>query len=761
MSQVRLFRRHPQIRWQYRVHEQILISIRQSGGVLSPTDIVIHHSGFADPALQQPKVERNWRLLQLEVQDHPDDPFVLYNLGAVAISRGQHLEALDYLRRSLQKSNPEDTLVPKLYTLLTRGHHQTGQKDEARAVCRKGRQLFPHDGELLFWEATLLQEQGNLDEAARCLEQVLQGQPGQDFAGADAGLHSYRSRHFLADIYRQLGRLPDAEVQWQRVVGDCPHFAPAWRGLADLFLQQGRWAELEGVLTSLDADTGEALHCVLLRGRLALVRKDFAQARRQTEAAIARFPEAVNLRILLSHALLQEGKDWQAAEQALLDLLTLDPFNGEAAHNLRTLLQQQGRATPREERPGETVAVPDVILEPITPAGPLVSLCMMVKNEEHNLAACLDSVADLVGEICIADTGSTDRTKEIAARFGAHVIDFPWVDSFAAARNASMRDARGQSILWLDADDRLDEANRNKLRLLFELLQEGNVGYVMKCLCLPDKDTGTATVVDHLRLFRRHGGLRWTYRIHEQILPSFKQHGGEVRWSDVVIHHTGYQDPATRKVKRKRDLRLLQLEYAEDPEAPFSLFNLGSLFQEMGRKIEAVRFFRASLERSAKSDSIVRKLYASIAQCHNQLGQSQEALAVCREGRKHFPEDRELLFQEGVILRGLGQREEAVRCWKQTLACPKGQHFASVHTGLAGYLTRVNLASAYREQGQTVEAERQWLLALEERPGYEPAWRGLAELYLSQQRFGDLEGLAVTLENSSVTLAARDGQRHT
>jgi glycosyltransferase involved in cell wall biosynthesis len=88
---------------------------------------------------------------------------------------------------------------------------------------------------------------------------------------------------------------------------------------------------------------------------------------------------------------------------------------------------------------------------------------MIVKNEEADLPLCLDC-ADLVNEIVIVDTGSIDRTREIAARYGARVRDFPWVDDFAAARNESIRHASGHWIFWLDADDRIDELNRARLR---------------------------------------------------------------------------------------------------------------------------------------------------------------------------------------------------------------------------------------------------------------------------------------------------------
>jgi glycosyltransferase involved in cell wall biosynthesis len=111
---------------------------------------------------------------------------------------------------------------------------------------------------------------------------------------------------------------------------------------------------------------------------------------------------------------------------------------------------------------------------------------MIVKNEEANLAACLEPVADLFDEIIVVDTGSTDATRQIAQRFGAKVFDFPWCDSFSAARNECLRHATGEWIFWLDADDRLDEPNRDKLRALLASLGQDNAAYSLKCLCLPD-----------------------------------------------------------------------------------------------------------------------------------------------------------------------------------------------------------------------------------------------------------------------------------
>jgi len=89
-----------------------------------------------------------------------------------------------------------------------------------------------------------------------------------------------------------------------------------------------------------------------------------------------------------------------------------------------------------------------------------LTISLIVRNEEHSLGRCLDSVQGLADEIVVVDTGSTDGTREVAAGRGARVFDFPWCDDFAAARNETLRHATGRWVLWLDADEYFDEANR-------------------------------------------------------------------------------------------------------------------------------------------------------------------------------------------------------------------------------------------------------------------------------------------------------------
>ena len=107
-----------------------------------------------------------------------------------------------------------------------------------------------------------------------------------------------------------------------------------------------------------------------------------------------------------------------------------------------------------------------------------ISLCMIVKNEEAVLKRCLDSIADLMDEIIIVDTGSTDRTKEIAADYTSKIYDYRWANDFSAARNFSFSKATMEYIYAADADEVLDEENHMRfLRLKQALLPEDRDRY--------------------------------------------------------------------------------------------------------------------------------------------------------------------------------------------------------------------------------------------------------------------------------------------
>jgi tetratricopeptide (TPR) repeat protein len=346
VDHVRLFRRHPALRWRYRVHEQILPGLRELGAGIRWSEVVIQHTGYQDPGLMQRKLERDFRLLQLDHQEMPADAFVLFNLGMILHEWGRYAEALPYLAESLQRSHPTDSIVRKLYALVVQCQRQMERLEEALTTCREGRRHYPQDVELRFHESVVLKALGDAAGSEGCLLDLLYAQEGEHFASVNPALRSI-ARHNLAVLCREQGRDGEAESHWQAAVADQPEYLPCWVGLGELYLGQKRWAELEPVLGVLETGTlgnvphgGGSVEAELLRARAEMARGEFAVAQGRLRGLIDRQPAALMPRVLLSHALLQEGRDWAAAEQALRDVLTLAPDHAESRRNLTILLRQ-------------------------------------------------------------------------------------------------------------------------------------------------------------------------------------------------------------------------------------------------------------------------------------------------------------------------------------------------------------------------------------------------------------------------------------
>jgi glycosyltransferase involved in cell wall biosynthesis len=336
---IRLFPNHPEIRWRYRIHEQILPAIERQGGKLVRTDIVVHHCGYVDAVQARRKLERNLRLLEWEHAELPNDPNVLYNLGRNYLAVGRTSEALPHLRRSLELARPSDPFVRKLYGQLARAYCQLRQRDEALSACRNGLAAFPHYAELLFLYGQLHQEAGDLEGAKQCYLRLLQ--PGVKFVGEDLDLPGYKARQNLGGIYFQQRLYSEAEAQWRTVAAVQPDYLPAWMGLAALWLTQGRSDEFESTARQLEGNPSGVAMAAMLRARLHAARNDLTAAKHALSVAIAQVPQDVRPRVMLSEMLMHEGRDAAAIEQALRDVLAQDPNHEPTRRNLATLLERR------------------------------------------------------------------------------------------------------------------------------------------------------------------------------------------------------------------------------------------------------------------------------------------------------------------------------------------------------------------------------------------------------------------------------------
>jgi tetratricopeptide (TPR) repeat protein len=201
-----------------------------------------------------------------------------------------------------------------------------------------------------------------------------------------------------------------------------------------------------------------------------------------------------------------------------------------------------------------------------------------------------------------------------------------------------------------------------------------------------------------------------------------------------------------RRRKQERDLRLLELELAERPNHPFVLFNLGMTYADMEDAKQAADFLKQCLEVSTPEESHVRKAYALLAACLLQSSDLSDARQVLDQGLALYPDDAELLFRRGVLEQYKGNYQEAIAAYEAAILDRGERRFSSRDRGITGYKARQNIACAYRDLGRLDLAELQHRLALQETPNFAPAWSGLVESLLAQQKFMTLE---IEIENAS------------
>jgi glycosyltransferase involved in cell wall biosynthesis/Flp pilus assembly protein TadD len=282
---------------------------------------------------------------------------------------------------------------------------------------------------------------------------------------------------------------------------------------------------------------------------------------------------------------------------------------------------------------------------------PSVSLCMIVKNEEENLADCLASVGDFAGEVIVVDTGSTDRTVEIAQALGARVEHFTWIDDFAAARNESIKYATGDYIFWMDADDRLELDGPAKLK---QAMASGQ-SEVYMCRVVSGSASGekTEAIVEHLRLFPNHRGLQFRNVLHESIMEAAQEQKLRIARTNIVVNHTGYDiSPEEYRQKARRNLGIVNAKLAQKPGDLYWRYHRACsliILNELESTIEDYEAVIADPPATLNWDVYVYQAHTALIHLYFDRNQEEDVLRVLHLALERFPNRRHLAVLEGMI----------------------------------------------------------------------------------------------------------------
>lgn len=326
-----------------------------------------------------------------------------------------------------------------------------------------------------------------------------------------------------------------------------------------------------------------------------------------------------------------------------------------------------------------------------------ISLCMIVRDEEAVIARCLHSVREIADEIIVVDTGSEDQTKEIAHQCGAKVFDLPWEDNFAAARNHSFDQATMEYILWLDADDVLDEENIALFKELKKTLDPSVDVVMMRYHVAFDPNGKPTFTFFRERLVRRLGGFRWFGRVHEAIISA-----GTVIRSPIAIRH--------EKIKQGdscRNLRIYERMLAEgETLEPRHRYYFSRELLTHNRLDEAIVLLRQSID--DPNTWIENRIGAcrDLASCLLKKGDENGALEALLKSIILGEPKAEVCCDIGNVFLSRNEYKSAAFWYRAAPECSpseEGGGFASPEC--RGYIPYMQLCVCYDRLGQHELAE--------------------------------------------------------
>ncbi len=360
---------------------------------------------------------------------------------------------------------------------------------------------------------------------------------------------------------------------------------------------------------------------------------------------------------------------------------------------------------------------------------PTISLCMIVKNEEQFLAQCLESVREFVDEMVIVDTGSSDRTVEIAREYGAKVYFHEWQHSFSEARNYSLQFVTSEWVLQLDADEKLE---KDDIPLLKKVISDPHVNAVFMPIL---NDLPESGISKHYfpRLYR-HTSAHYEGIVHNQLLFTGKSVSAEIR-----IYHYGYNlTPEQMARKNKRSAQLLETQLKENPDFLFAWHNLIRIHRNQQNYDLVMEEADSVFSRIPCEQDIAAYVMIAYdaASCAYQKGLYHRAEKYCLKAIEIMPNYLDIYYVMGIVHMGISRYKSAITDFKMALSILQNLRLAPSLTQLkldifnSEYLIHKHLAICFLALGNKTEAKKRLEESIQCKPDFFETHYLLGSLFL-------------------------------
>ncbi len=301
-----------------------------------------------------------------------------------------------------------------------------------------------------------------------------------------------------------------------------------------------------------------------------------------------------------------------------------------------------------------------------------VTVCIIAKNEEKHIENCLKHLLPYGFETIVTDTGSTDRTVELAKKYADKVVEFEWIDDFSAARNYCASFASNNWIIALDCDEYMENIDLRILRILMQKFHD-MVGTIrLKNLIINDDGSKGYGGDDVIRMYNKKY-YHFKNPIHEQLVSIDPAKENEVLrcflMPTEVIHHGYALSKEEMDLKQERNLRLLAKELEANPDDSYPNFQYGQSLLVMEKFEEAIPYFEKGMENQPGLDRIfVQIMLTSLAKCYNRVGRGDEALALLQKYEGEC-KSAKFLFSYATAYYDMKQYLKSLMMYLKTISC--------------------------------------------------------------------------------------------